>query len=89
MNEKPWAVNFHRDLEKEIRRLPRSYLKRVLEAIEALGADPRPHGSKRLEGYDLWRIQIGVYRVLYEIDEENRVVNTYRIGHRKDVYRSL
>ena len=89
MSEQPWAVNFHRDLENEIRRLPRSYLKRVLEAIEALGADPRLRGSKRLEGYDFWRIQVGVYRVLYEIDEENRAVNTYRIGHRKDVYRSL
>jgi mRNA-degrading endonuclease RelE of RelBE toxin-antitoxin system len=32
---------------------------------------------------------VGVYRILYQIDEENRVINTYRIGHRRDVYRNL
>lgn len=89
MGEQQWAVNFHRDLEKEIRRLPRSYVKRVLETIETLATEPRPPGSKRLEGYDLWRVQVGVYRVLYEIDEHERAINTYRVGHRKDVYRGL
>ena len=89
MNEQSWAVNFHCDVEKEIRRLPRSYIRRILEAIEGLGTDPKPLGSKRIEDHDLWRIRVGVYRVLYEIDEENRQINTYRIWHRKDVYLSL
>jgi mRNA interferase RelE/StbE len=51
--------------------------------------DPRPHGSKKIEGHSLWRVQVGVYRILYQIDNEKRVVNVYRIGHRKDVYRNL
>lgn len=84
-----WTVNYHRDLEKEIRRLPRQYIHRILEAIEGLASDPYQSSSKRIQGHDFWRIRVGVYRVLYQIDEENQVVNTYRISHRKSIYRNL
>jgi mRNA interferase RelE/StbE len=84
-----WTVTYHRDLEREIRRLPRPFIKRILETIESLAADPRPPGCKKIEGHHFWRVQVGVYRILYQIDEENRVINTYRIGHRRDVYRNL
>ena len=84
-----WRVTYHRDLEKEIRRLPKPYIKRILETIESLAADPRPPGCKKLEGHQFWLVQVSVYRILYQIDEEKRVVNTYRVGHRRDIYRNL
>jgi mRNA interferase RelE/StbE len=84
-----WAVNYHRDLEKEIRRLPKPHIRRILEAIESLSNDPHPSGSKKIQGHDLWRVQVGVYRIIYQIDDENQIVNTYRIGHRKGIYRNL
>jgi mRNA interferase RelE/StbE len=84
-----WTVNYHRDLAKEIRRLPKPTVKRLLETIESLATDPRPPDCQKVEGYDLWRIRIGDYRILYQIDEENRTVNSYRVGHRKHVYRNL
>jgi mRNA interferase RelE/StbE len=88
-DERQWAVNYHRDLEKEIRRLPSQYIKRILEAIEDFSVDPRPRGSKKIKGHDFWRVRVGVYRILYHIDDEKRIVSTYRIGHRSDVYRNL
>jgi len=84
-----WTVVFHRDLEKEIRQLPRPYVRRVLEAIEALGGDPHPPGSGKITGHDLWKVRVGVYRVIYAVDDERRIVSTYRVGHRKDIYRDL
>ena len=84
-----WTVNYHRELEKEIRRLPRQYIRRILEAIENLALNPYPPSSKKIQGHDLWRVRVGVYRILYQIDEENQVINTYRIGHRRGVYRNL
>jgi mRNA-degrading endonuclease RelE of RelBE toxin-antitoxin system len=42
-----------------------------------------------VEGYDLWRIRVVTYRIVYQIDEENRAVNSYCVGHRRDVYRGL
>ena len=84
-----WTVRYHRDLEKEIRRLPKPHIRRILEALESLSDDPHPPGSKKSQGYDLWRVQVGVYRIIYQIDDENQIVNTFRIGHRKGVYRNM
>ena len=88
-NAPRWTVVYHRTLEKEIRLLPKPYIRRVLEAIEGLAEDPRPQGSDKLEGYDLWKLRIGIYRIIYHIDDPKRVVSTYRVGHRRDVYRNL
>ena len=88
-NPKRWTVIYHRNLAKEIRLLPKPYIRRVLGAIEDLAQDPRPHGSEKLEGYDLWKLRIGVYRVLYHIDDPKHIVSTYRVGHRRNVYRRL
>ena len=88
-NEREWEVNYHRDIEKEIRRLPKHYIKRILVTLEDMALNPRPHGSIILREYDLWRIKVGVYRILYDIDDDNHLVSTYRIGHRREVYRNL
>jgi mRNA interferase RelE/StbE len=84
-----WRVEYHRDLERELRSLPKPYIRRVLEVIESLASNPRPHGAEKLTGHDLWRIRIGVYRLLYQISEPEHSVRTYCIGHRRDVYRRL
>lgn len=44
-------------------------------------------GCKKLVGRQGWRIRVGDYRIVYEIDDEQRVVNVLHIGHRKDIYR--
>ena len=50
--------------------------------------EPRPHNSKKLSGGgSRWRIRVGDYRVLYEIDDSHKIVKVYRIAHRKEVYR--
>ncbi len=50
--------------------------------------DPRPHNSRKLVGGDVkWRIRIGSYRILYEIDDSTKTVKIYRIAHRREVYR--
>jgi len=53
-----------------------------------LADEPRPDGSRKLRGAgDLYRIRVGSYRVVYEIDDSIRIVVISRIGHRRDVYR--
>ena len=84
-----WTVEYHRDLESELRRLPKPYIRRVLETIEQLADDPRPPGSEKIRGHELWKIRVGMYRLLYEIDDEHRRIRTYRVGHQRDVYRRL
>jgi len=60
----------------------------VLRRIEALGENPRPPGCLKLTGAeDLWRIRIGDYRVLFDIQDEKLLVDILAIRHRSDAYR--
>ncbi len=62
--------------------------RRIISRVEALTADPRPHGCAKLQGAaDLWRIRIGDYRVVYAIDDNARLVDIRVVRHRSDAYR--
>jgi mRNA interferase RelE/StbE len=89
MSLEPWTVEYHREIEKEIRQLPKPYIRRVLEKIESLAENPRPHGSEKLAGQEIWRVRVGPYRILYTIDDTRRLIRTYRISYRREVYRDL
>ena len=81
-------IRFKKSAEKELERLPIHAIKRISKAIDALTENPRPAGSKKLEGQkeSLWRIRVGDYRVIYQIEEVIKIVEIRRIGHRKDIY---
>lgn len=72
---------------KEIESLPDDIIQRVTDAIKGFRSNPRPHGVKKLIGEDGWRIKVRTYRVLYTIDDKQRLVSIYRIKHRRDAYR--
>ncbi|MBI5055890.1 MAG: type II toxin-antitoxin system RelE/ParE family toxin [Nitrospirae bacterium] len=58
------------------------------EIILGLFEEPRPHNSKKLKGSSSkWRIRAGDYRLLYEIDDSQKIIRVYRIAHRREVYR--
>ncbi|MGO8789576.1 MAG: type II toxin-antitoxin system RelE family toxin [Terriglobia bacterium] len=59
---------------------------RVRDAIRALAEDPRPPNCLKLTGRDGWRLRVGDFRVVYEIDDKQRNVTVFHIGHRRDVY---
>jgi len=67
--------------------LPDAAYERVRDAIRVLAEAPRPTGCLKLTGRDGWRIRVGNYRVVYEIDDGGRMVTVLHIGHRRDIYR--
>jgi mRNA interferase RelE/StbE len=74
--------------EKQLRRLPVADQVRVVRAVQLLGTEPHPRGCRKLAGYeDVFRIRVGIYRVIYSVDDETIVVVVLKVGHRKDVYR--
>ena len=75
--------------EKELKSLPQEVLKRLDIKLQALSLNPRPRGAAKLKGKtsEGWRLRIGDYRVLYQIDEEESAVRIYRIKHRREAYR--
>jgi mRNA interferase RelE/StbE len=56
-------------------------------AIDGLAGDSRPVAAVKLAGSDDYRIRVGDYRIVYAIDEGERLVLVARIAHRRDVYR--
>ncbi len=83
-----YAVFILRRAQRELRSVPTAAYERVREAVEDLGDDARPSGCRRLTGREGWRIRVGDYRVIYEIDDAERTVTVLHVGHRRDVYRS-
>ena len=59
------------------------------EAIKELAQTPRPRGVEKVKSTGLWRIRQSDYRIIYGIDDNQQLVTVVRIGHRKEVYRSL
>jgi mRNA interferase RelE/StbE len=82
-----YTIAILRRAQKELSDLPQEPYLRVRDAIRKLAGEPRPNGSRKLAGRDGWRIRVGSYRVIYEIDDPNRVITIMHIGHRRDVYR--
>jgi mRNA interferase RelE/StbE len=63
-------------------------LTRLIEKIKSLATQPRPEGSEKLAGRsNLYRVRQGNYRVIYFVDDQSRVVDVLKVGHRRDVYR--
>lgn len=74
--------------ERDLRRLPGSIFQRINEKILALRDDPRPVGSRKLTGeLEGWRVRVGDYRIIYQIDDKAQTVTIVRVKHRRDVYR--
>jgi len=82
-----YTIRILRSAQKQLGGIDRQDQPRIIAAIRALATDPRPPGSRRLSGRPAWRIRIGRYRVIYEIDDDQLLVLVVAIGHRKDVYR--
>jgi mRNA interferase RelE/StbE len=83
-----YKVLLTRHAERDLRRLPAEVFQRIVRQLKNLSQVPRPHGCRKLTdvGND-YRIRVGEYRVLYEIDDGTRQVKILRAGHRRDVYR--
>jgi mRNA interferase RelE/StbE len=81
-------VAFHPDVYKQLQQLPRTVFAAALSAIISLTHNPRPAGVKKLVGSRIdWRIRIGEYRIVYEIDDATETVTILGVAHRRDAYR--
>ena len=83
----PYRVRLHRDAARAYRRLHAPLLGRITAAIDALTQDPRPAGATKLAGHDDFRIRAGEHRIVYAVDDAERLVLVARIAHRREVYR--
>jgi mRNA interferase RelE/StbE len=83
-----YTVVILRRAQKEHLAIPSPAYELIEERLLALPGNPRPPGCKKLkDGGGVWRVRVGDYRILYEIDDARALVTVATICHRKDVYR--
>lgn len=83
-----YSVRWKASAIKELRRLDRQLVRRVVDAVEALASDPFPAGTRKMQdGEYAYRIRVGPYRVVYTVLTEALVVEVIRVRHRRDAYR--
>lgn len=83
----PYQIVLTNAANKQLRKLPTQIAQRIQTELLELENDPRPTGCKKLTGVEAWRIRIGDYRVIYEIQDNILIVTVIEIGHRRDIYK--
>lgn len=83
-----YQVLLGKTAKSDLQHLEVAWQRRVTKQLLTLTTDPRPSGVTKLRGVENeWRIRVGAYRIIYEIDDEKRTVTVLRIRHRREVYR--
>jgi mRNA interferase RelE/StbE len=76
--------------QKALAKIPQPQRGRIVKRIDRLAAEPRPKDSKKLSTEDsLYRVRVGDYRIIYQVEDDVLLVLVVRIGSRGDVYRGL
>jgi len=83
-----YKLYLERAAERDLKRLSTENFHRLITEIKMLAKEPRPPGARKIIGSkDDWRIRVGDWRVVYEIDNKQKVVRIMRVRLRREVYR--
>ena len=84
-----FIVKVHRDVEKQLRRIPKNHREYIVSVIRSLRNDPRPVGCVKLDNL-LYRIRQGQYRIIYTVFDSELVVVVCKTAKRSEAaYRDL
>ncbi|MEW6388523.1 MAG: type II toxin-antitoxin system RelE/ParE family toxin [Thermodesulfobacteriota bacterium] len=85
-----YKIDFKPSVEKDLRNLSGSTLVRVMKRVEGLKDNPLPPQATKLSRSErLYRLRVGDYRIVYEVDRENEQITIHYIRHRRKIYRDL
>ncbi|MCX6641553.1 MAG: type II toxin-antitoxin system RelE/ParE family toxin [bacterium] len=83
-----YEVLVEHSAERDLKRLPKSVFARIIPHLSELRQNPRPPNCRKITGSEAsWRVRVGDYRIIYEVDDELKKVMVMRIKHRREVYR--
>jgi mRNA interferase RelE/StbE len=83
-----YKIQWKKSAKKELKKLDKQVILRILQAVENLAEDPWQSASKKLVGSDsIYRIRVGEYRIIYSLESSVLTIEIIKVGHRKEVYR--
>ena len=84
----PYSIRFTLHAQHDFSALDRTVQQRLRRHIDHLGENPFPPGAKKLHAEEpYYRIRVGDYRVIYQVEAHQLVIIVVKIGHRREVYR--
>jgi len=85
-----YRIEFAPRAERDLKSLDGSIRRRIARRIQSLADNPYPQGIKKIEGEEeLYRLRVGDYRILYQVQRQRVVILVVGIGHRRDIYRRI
>jgi len=83
-----YKVVFNRSAKKDLEKVNSIYLVSIASNIKKLSENPRPFGCMKLSKFEkLYRIRVGIYRIIYTIEDNILTVEVIKIDHRGRVYK--
>ncbi|OQY11405.1 MAG: hypothetical protein B6I30_06845 [Desulfobacteraceae bacterium 4572_187] len=85
-----YRIEVKRTVAKALKKISKSEQKRIIKAIDSLAENLPNLDTTKMKGNNPFhKIRVGDYRIVYEIQDDVLLILIVKIGHRKDVYRSL
>ena len=83
-----YKITFKKSVAKDLRKIANPDVKRILGRVDELADDPRGPGCTKLSAQERYRVRVGLYRIIYEIQDAELVVQVVKVGHRANAYKS-
>jgi mRNA interferase RelE/StbE len=85
-----YEIFIEKKAEKDLRRLPKNYQNKIIQKILNLKGNPKPIEARKITSSEnYYRVRVGDYRIIYEINYKEKRINIFRVRHRKEAYRNL
>lgn len=82
-----YSITFKPSAVKQLKKIDKKQVTRIIAKIHLLGNDPFPSASTPLVGTDAYRLRVGDYRIIYQVNDDDLVVLVVRVGHRREIYK--
>ncbi len=83
-----YDVRWKHSARKELKKLPRETIPKIITTVEELSENPYPQGNKKIIGSEhTYRVRVGDYRIVYSVESGELVIEIIRVRHRKNVYK--
>lgn len=82
-----YTIFLTKKAQKQLDKLNNNVAEPIIEAISKLENNPYPSGSIKLKGRESYRIRVGDYRIIYEVQDDELIIDVIALGHRKNIYK--
>lgn len=86
-SDRRYELVFKKSVAKDLRAPLKQDVRRILDRIDELAAEPRPAGCEKLTRSSRYRIRQGIYRIVYEIQDRRLLVLIVTLAHRREAYK--